>query len=282
MPWHGRSESEAASAKHLVIQLFNGSPGRGDGGDGPSHGRYQSCLGDAGFRVETIPPNLPPWNVGARYHNAFRGLDPLRALHVLLFHRDAAIVCAHTESALILLLLRRLFRFRAKIVIWELQWSVTWKFRLAVSRMAIPRADCSVVFGTNQVDLVRERFNRDASLACIPFCIDVDFFRPDAAAPETPSELFSCGFDEGRDFPLLLEATRGLDLPMLLKTGQKLTLDPVDHPGARQNFERLSYPDFRRLYARARIVVVTTQATDNASGGHRLDGSDGDGAADPS
>jgi len=267
MAWRATGEkAQTPPCRSLVVQLFNGGPDRGGGDDRPQHGRYESCLEEAGFRIETINPNQSPWNLGPRHHNAFRGLDPLRALRVLLLRRDAAIICAHAESALIVLLLRRLFRLRARVVVWELQWSASWRFRVIVNRLAIRRADCSVVFGSNQIELARERFDPGAPLVCIPFCIDLDFFRAQACPDETPSEIFSCGFDDGRDFPLLLEACHGLGLPVLIKTGGKLPLDPVGHATVRQNFERLSYPDFRRLYARARIVVVTTHATENASG----------------
>ena len=254
----------------LIVQLFNGgannSRPKQENDTAPNHTREQRVLEEAGFEVETLDPFGWPWNPAANRHNAFRGLDPLRALRVMLARRKAALICAHMESAVVLLLLRRLFRFRPPIVIWEVPWSPGWGYRNLISRLAIPRADCSVVFGTNQIDLLRRAFGTGTRLRFLPFCVDVDFFRPQPPSGTQTPYVFSSGFDVGRDFKVLLEASRGIPAPFIIKCGKALNINVNQHPNVTEFKEYLSYTKYREMYADAAIVVVTTGDTPNASG----------------
>ncbi len=255
-------------SKHLV-QLFNACRqervAERPEADVPRHQRSESVLADAGFAIETIPAYGWPWNPAARMHNAYLGLDPLRALHVLLRRRDAAVVCAHMESALLILLLRRVLRFRPPVVIWEVPWSAGWRYRALVSRLAIPRADCSVVFGSSQIGLLRSTYGTAAKAAFIPFCVDTAFFRPMPGPAGTERYILSCGLDSGRDFGTVLQAVAGVPAPVTIKAGS-LTVDPATHPTVTLLTGRLSFAAYRAMYAGASMVLVTTHATQNASG----------------
>jgi glycosyltransferase involved in cell wall biosynthesis len=260
------------AARPLIVQLFNG----GDRPETweqeqkresePDHLRAQGTLTEMGLDAEIIGAFGWPWNPLAKRHNAFLGLDPLRALRVLLTRRKAAMVCAHMESAVIILLLRRLFRFRPPVVIWEVPWSPGWAYRERVARLAIPRAACAIVFSSNQIELVRQAYGPRSSVMFVPFCVDVDFYRPQPGIDSRPASILSCGLDAGRDFDVLLEASKDLPASVTIKAGRSLAIDQRAYPNVTLRTDYLSYTAFRDLYAQASIVVVTTKATPNACG----------------
>ena len=258
------------TSSETLIQLFNscgdGSGGKIEIGSEPSHRRFEHVLRDFGFAIETIPSHDWPWNPAAKMHNAYVGLDPLRAIRVLFTRRKALIVCAHLESGLLILLLRRLLRFHPPVVIWEVPWSQGWTYREIVSRLAIPRADCSVVFSSNQIQMLRSLYGEQTPVAFIPFCIDVDFYRPMPRPAGVEPYVFSCGLDAGRDFGLLLEVSANIPGRIVIKTGRDFTLDQGVYSNVTVSHERVSYPAFRELYAGASVVVITTRDTTNASG----------------
>lgn len=254
----------------ILVQMFNG---RGDVGQSksppdskPCHHNAEQVLRDNGFAVETIPTYGWPWNPAAKMHNAYLGVDPLRALRVLFTRRKAAVVCAHLESGLLILLLRRLFGFRPPVVIWEVPWSPGWKYRDIVSRLAIPRADFCVVFSSNQIKLLHDFYGKNIRVALIPFCIDTDFYRPMPAPDRGELYVLSCGLDAGRDFDILLGIADQISSAITIKAGRSFALDQSAHPNVTVLCEHLSYPAFRDLYAGASMVVITTKDTPNASG----------------
>lgn len=258
------------TSSDTLIQLFNG---RDDGSRAkpspdsePRHRNAEQVLRDNGFFVETIPTFGWPWNPAAKLHNAYLGVDPLRALRVLFTRRKAAVVCAHLESGLLILLLRRLLGFRPPVVIWEVPWSPGWKYREIVSRLAIPRADCCVVFSSNQINMLHDRYGKDIPIVFIPFCIDTDFYRPMPAPDGIEPYVFSCGFDAGRDFDTLLDVAARIPGRVMIKAARSFALDQDAHPNVTVSREHLTYPAFRDLYAGASVVVVTTRETPNASG----------------
>ena len=219
----------------------------------------------SGLATEVVPMNAWPWNPAERMHEAYGGLDPLRSLWILLRRRKALLICAHLESALIPLLLRRLFRFKVPIVIWEVPWSPGWRYREWINRLAILRADCSVVYSTNQLELMRKTYGPDTPVAFVPFCIDLDFYRPRPTVDSKGGFILSSGVDIGRDFQLLLQATKGMETPVKIKT-RALAADLTAHPNVSVSTEYLSYLKYREMYENATIAVVTTGDTPNACG----------------
>lgn len=264
------SVDSAVMSARRIVQLFNAGPRdpakAGASEPTPDHRRAQSVLTEAGLAVETIPPFGWPWNPAARMHNAFCGLDPLRAMYVLLFRRKSALICAHLESGFVLLLLRRLCGFRVPVIIWEVPWSPGWAFREFLSRFSIPRADCSVVFSTNQLSLLRNLYGESVRTAFVPFCIDVDFFRPQSPRGAAEPYILSCGLDGGRDFDLVLKASREIPAPFKIKVGRSHSFDLEGYPNVTQGTGYLTYVEYREMYAGASIVVITTKETVNACG----------------
>ncbi len=258
------------STPRRLVQLFNAGHHRSRPDpapdSAPNHLRFERELEAAGFAVETIPAYGWPWNPAARMHNAYLGLDPLRALKVLLTRRRAAIVCAHLESTLLILLLRRLCHFRPPIVIWEVPWSPGWAYRERVSRLAIPRADCSVVFSSSQIQLVRSVYGQHTPVVFLPFCIDVEFYRPLPKVPGVRPYILSCGMDPGRDFAILLDVSGAIPADITIKAGRTFAPNRSTPANVTITRDHMSYLRYRDLYAGAAIVVVTTHNTPNASG----------------
>lgn len=255
---------------HKIIQLFNV---HGDESStelapdsGPSHIGFEQVLENSGFVAETISPYTWPWNPAARMHSAYLGLDPLRAVRVLLTRRKVAIVCAHLESGLLILLLRRLFRFRPPVVIWEVPWSPGWTYREIVSRLAISRADCCVVFSSSQIKTLHDNYGYDKSIIFIPFYIDTDFYRPLPRPAGVEPYVFSCGLDAGRDFDILLDVSANIPGRILIKMGRDSMASQAVPSNVSVVRDHLSYEKYRELYAGASIVVVTTRDTPNAAG----------------
>lgn len=254
----------------LVVNLFGGGgkPNLGSPVAGSEPDKSWAALEAAGFAVETLPAYNWPWNPAARMHSAFQSVDPLRSLRVLLRRRNAAIICAHMESALVPLLLRRMFRFRAPIILWEVPWSPGWAYRELVARLTISRADRAVVFSANQIDLVRQAYGGNARPAFVPFCVDVNFFRPRLRNNASVPYILSSGLDKGRDFDLLVKVSAEIPTPFKIKIANlpASVSNPKMYPNIEFILEHLNYIEFRDLYSNADIVVITTHLTPNACG----------------
>lgn len=253
----------------ILIQLFNSANTKKSVGKteaAPNHLWGEVELREQGFDVITVPTFSWPLNPAARFHNAFCGLDPLRALRILITRRRATIVCAHLESSLIILLLRRILLFHPPVIIWEVPWSPGWTYRETISRLAISRADCSIVFGSNQITSLKSLYGQDVPVEFVPFCVDTEFFKSAEDRVEDGNYLFSTGLDLGRDFSLIVDALDGTDIPAVIKIARNAEV-PIDR-GRNIKIIRdyLSFSEYRDLYARSRIVVVTTKQTINASG----------------
>ena len=247
-----------------VVQLFNG--GRGGNRAPRQTIEFNPQLTEAGFELISIQPYRWPLNPLARMHNAYRGLDPLRSLGVLIRERKADLICAHLESAVVILLLRRIFGFRVPVLIWEVPWSPGWRYREVISRLAIPRADHCVVFSSNQLDLLYDTFGHNVAATCVPFCVDTDFFQPQPLPDRNSRYVWSCGLDVGRDFEVLLEASKGVNANFRIKASRKLGLAPDAFPNVSEEDGFLPAELFRERYAKASVVVVSTKRTPNASG----------------
>jgi glycosyltransferase involved in cell wall biosynthesis len=246
-----------------IVQMFNARGGAAApaGPDAYNPRREEAMLRTLGFDMETIPAFGLPFNPAARMHNAYLGLDPLRAIRILLTRRRAALICAHLESAVVLLLLRRLFRFRPPVVIWEVPFSPGWAFRERIGRLAMARADGAVVFSSSQIGLARQTYGAASPVWFIPFAVDLTFFRPAAGAG--PGTILSAGRDAGRDFGIVVRAAQGLGVAVTIRAGGKPDALPA---GVRWIEAHVPYAQYRALYEEAAIVVVATGDTLNACG----------------
>jgi len=226
---------------------------------------FREVFDAAGLDFEIIPPSRFPWNPFARMHNAYAGLDPLRALRVLFTRRRALAIVGYTESpTLLLLLLRRLLFFRPPVLLWEVSWSVGWAWREWLCRRTIPHADRAIVYSSNQLALLDRLYRPRPHGVFQPMAVDLEEFHP---LPAEAHHILSVGLDAGRDFGLLLTATKGMDVPVRIKAGRTpVRFEPSEHPNV-ELIERFLPPaEFRQLYADAAIVVVTTFDTPNACG----------------
>ena len=267
-----------------LLQLFNAGRRLAAPfpGERPDHLRSEGVLAFAGWDSVTIPFHGFPVNPLANAHNAYAGLDPIRALRVLLGERDAACVCGHMESVVIVLLLRRLFRFAPKVVVWEVPWSSGWAFRERVARLALPRADACVVFDASQIALVRERYGSDVSVVAVPFYVDVDFFSPRHPGmeatlhaadlfPDLPGSggegyVYTVGRDAGRDFQIVVDAVAGTGVGLVVRSGRAIDVPVAARSSVVVMSENVDWDRYRRLYDGASVVIVASRETPNACG----------------
>src|SRR5882757_10378149 len=95
----------------LPVNRLKGDWGSGEPIEGFALRMIFRVLETRGFRTELLNLNPWPFNPLARKHPIFRALDPLRALKALIFRRRADIAfCTYESSAILLLLLRKIFR----------------------------------------------------------------------------------------------------------------------------------------------------------------------------
>lgn len=224
---------------------------------------YQLLASEHGIDTTLIDPMGWPWNPFAGRHQVFCGIDPVRAVRILIRERRADVVLACFEpSAAALLALRRLAGFRAPIALVEIGLTETWKTRERLLDFVVPRIDAIYPLGTNQVAYIHKRWRTDADVRFIHQHIDTEYYRPGAPADDGP--VLSVGDDGGRDFPTLLAAVTGMDARLVLKSNQ------VDAgstpPNVQVVTQRLSAPAYRDLFRQARLVVVPLRSMLTASG----------------
>jgi glycosyltransferase involved in cell wall biosynthesis len=211
--------------------------------------------------TRVINPLRRPWNPFAGCHPLFEGLDPVRALHVLLRERHCDAVLAVFEApAVVLLALRRLFRFTPPIVMLDIGLGGHWAIRDRILDFIVPRLDAVIVLGRNQIGDIQRRWPSVGLVRFVYHRVDTDAYTPQPFAAGGP--ILTVGEDVGRDFPTLLQAIDGLDARLVAKTGQI----HEDHAHVQVVRERLSADSYRALFAAARFVVIPLHQTVNASG----------------
>jgi glycosyltransferase involved in cell wall biosynthesis len=195
-------------------------------------------------------------------HPLVQGIDPLRTLRVLLRHRHVDAVIAVFEGPAVLpALLRRLFRFRPRLLMWDLGLT-DWRLRRRIQDLVIPRLDEILVLGSNQTADIVARWPAHAPVTCIGHYVDTGFFRP-LPPSEDAGFLLSVGDDEGRDYNTLMQSVAGLDTKVVIRSCHQLT---AAHPRLRQITQRISFLELRQLYADATIAVVPLQDRPHAGG----------------
>lgn len=245
-------------------------------GSGPDPRLLERLMAQAGIVLRILDPNPAPWNPFAGRHPLLRGLDPLRALGVLLRHRDCDVVVSVFEGAAVpLLLLRSLMRLRAPVVLWDIGLTEGWRLRERIQDFVVPRADGLMVLGRNQLDYVTRRWpRRRGPVDMAGHLVDTHFYQPsevvgldDEDQPPAPAGyILSVGDDAGRDYPTLLAALAGLPQRSILRTRLALARDPVAHAAVTAMPDRISYRRLRALYQGAAFVVIPLAETLNASG----------------
>lgn len=227
---------------------------------------FWRMLAQHGVDVDIMDPTPWPLNPLARWHPFYRSLDAYRALKVLLYRRDYdLLISAGDGSAILPILLRRLFRFKTPILIWDLSPATLWKLRKRLQDYVLPRVAAVIAINSGQVEHIAERCGPGVQVAVSGYAVDTDFYRP--WDRESEGYLLAVGDDPGRDFPTLLDAVDGLGVKLVIKTRTPLPMNPRSDQYVRQIADRLDYPAFRELYGRCRFVILPLKPdTLNASG----------------
>ncbi|HAB65666.1 MAG TPA: hypothetical protein DCE49_16095 [Pseudomonas sp.] len=204
-----------------------------------------------------------PWNPLARRGTLLAGLDLLRALKVLLLDRKADVIVSVFESnVFFILLLRRLFNFKPRIVLWEVSGR-GWRIRDRILDYVVPRVDQVLVLTERQRREVESRYALRNPAQVLGFSIEDQFFRSRPPAVDQRYVL-AVGDDVSRDYPTLVEACRIAGLPLKLRSNMRSAV-PADASQV-SLVGRLSYQQLRELYEGATIVVVPLKAVDYPGG----------------
>jgi glycosyltransferase involved in cell wall biosynthesis len=230
---------------------------------------YQ-CLAEHGIDQHLRDRNNFPINPWARSSTLFAGIDVVRALRVLLFDRRVdAVLCVFESTALVIILLRRVFRFKPPVLLYEIS-SRGWRWRDLILDVVVPRID-QVLTLTEHSKQYAERCYRLRRPAIVTgYSIDETFFTPDApltTAPQVADDfVLAVGDDSSRDYETLLRSLSGFDLHLVLRTSLNPSIPHEQRDRVTIIPDRLPYPALRDLYHRARLIVVPLHPTDNPGG----------------
>jgi glycosyltransferase involved in cell wall biosynthesis len=236
----------------------------------PDPFQLDRLLAAEGIDLTTLDPTRRPYNIFAGRHPMLEGMDPWRALRVLLFARDYDVILSVMEGpAAPLVLLRRLVGFRTPIILWDLAPAERWRFRKRLQDYVVPRVQGVMSVPSSQPAYIARRWSASLPVAVIGSLIDTGFFRPmppPATDPEAGGYILSIGQDVGRDFPTLVAAMDGIAAPLKLRTSRPLPAQAAGMPNVQVLRQRVSEIGLRDLYAGSRFVVAPLMPTANASG----------------
>ena len=235
--------------------------------DGPDPRLLRDGLTARGFTFQRSDLSRFPFNPLARKGTFYAGFDPLRALRILVLHRDADFIIPVGESSIVIvLLLAKLFRFKPLILLREISGQ-GWTKRDRIVRFVLARVDGVLALTPHQVKIAQSLYRMKASPDLVGFAIDERFFHPQPceAAPKASRYVLSVGDDAGRDYETLIDACRDTPYRLVLRTGLEVQI-PDDMRGRVTILDHLSYVDLRGLYAAASIVVVPLKLVDHPSG----------------
>jgi glycosyltransferase involved in cell wall biosynthesis len=226
-------------------------------------------LAAQGIDLVTIDPAGRPFNPFVGKHPMLEGLDPWRALRVMLFERRADLVVSVMDGpAAPLVLLCRLFRFNIPIVLWDIAPAERWQLRKRVQDFVVPRVAGVMTLSSTLAPYIARRWSPTLSVAMIGNRLDTDFFRPVQCPVRRPVDdyIFSIGRDPGRDYPTLLAAMEGVPIELRLRTSRQLAPGADALANVRLLRERVDDRELRDLYAGCRFVVAPLSQTNNAGG----------------
>ena len=217
-----------------------------------------------GIETIRIDPGRRPWNPFGRSHPVLAAIDPLRALRVMIGHRDAdAVLCCYESSSLALLLLRRMFRFRARIAIYDIGGADGWRLRDAILRMAVPRADLLLPLANVQVARLERLGAKPGAVRPTGDSTSTRFY---AVADDMPDGyVLAVGDDVSRDYGTLLEAAPAIRRRIVIRTN--LLDGRTDLPeNVTVERRRLDSREYRDLIAGACVVTVPVKRTEHPGG----------------
>lgn len=130
--------------------------------------------------------------------------------------------------------------------------------RRLLYRINLNLADGTVIFTTTQSELIHKTYKiNDSKLKFIPFCLDVDFFKPIKSIKKYSKPfILSIGRDLGRDYKTLIESIDGLNIDLKIVTLPYL-LDGLSFN--KPNIEvlyNIPYRQLFELYSESLFVVI--------------------------
>jgi len=230
---------------------------------------YQ-CYAELGIQQDLRDRNNFPINPWANSGVFLAGIDLVRALRILMFDRKVdAVLCVFENTALVLVALRWIFRFRPPILLYEVS-SRGWRPRDMALDFVLPRVEQVLTLTEHSKRYVERCYSLKRPAIVTGYSIDDRFFRPDAPLtterPAPDDFILAVGDDYSRDYQTLVRAASGLDLRLVLRTGQKLHIPDQQRDRVTTISDRLSYRELRDLYSRARLVVLPLHPVDNPGG----------------
>jgi hypothetical protein len=245
---------------HNLWPAWTGSPNLSE----PDREEIWRLLAPRGYSRARLDPFGLPWNPFARAHPALLAIDPARALCVLLLHRRAdIIVCNFESSALLILLLRRLFRFRGKVVVYDIGVPGTWRLRDRILRFVVPRADLLLPLGRAQVPGLLALGAWPDRVHPVRVGTSTDFFVDAGDAPD--GYVLAVGDDVSRDYPTLLAASVGLTREVRIRS-RVIREDRQAFTAVAVVSSRLTARDYQALIAGAVLVVLPLHPSVHAGG----------------
>ena len=211
-----------------------------------------------------------PLNPLERLDILYAGIDPLRALRVLLHDRHVdAVVCVYENTAPVIVALRHVFRFGAPVFLLEVS-ERGWRPRDAILDFVVPRVDQVLTLTSASKRYVESAYKLKRPAIVVGYAVDEIFFRPDAEASGSAypggDYILAVGDDQTRDYDVLLEACASVDIPLVIRSGLALRIPPRLGDQVKVIANRLSYQELRDLYRHARLVALPLRDADNPGG----------------
>lgn len=243
---------------HRLWREWNGQPPDDDEDREVSY----RILAQRGISTRRLDVHRRPWNPFPQSHTLLRAIDPVRALRVLLFERRAKVVfCFYEAAALLILVLRRMFRFRGRVVIVDVGWD-GWRLRRMIQNIVIPRADAVLPYSALQAENIKQTWPTARLVQSLRANVDCRYFTFSPDYPDGP--VLAIGDDESRDYATLLEAAVGLEHQLVIRS-RRLSPD-AGTPAITILTKPLCTNSYRDLIAGAVIVVLPLHVTANAGG----------------
>jgi glycosyltransferase involved in cell wall biosynthesis len=230
---------------------------------------YQ-CFAEHGIIQHLRDRNNFPVNPWARSNTLFAGIDVVRALRVLLFDRNVdAVLCVFESTALVIVMLRGIFRFKPPVLLYEIS-SRGWRWRDLILDVVVPRIDQVLTLTEHSKQYAERCYRLRRPAIATGYSIDETFFRPDApltTAPRVEGDfILAVGDDASRDYGTLLRGFSGFGLHLVLRTSLNPSIPHEQRDRVTVIPDRLPYRALRDLYHRARLIVVPLHPTDNPGG----------------
>ena len=219
-------------------------------------------LAERGYQYERVDLNAFPKNPAARAHPLFKAIDPLRALAILTRKRRTMVaICFFESAALVLLMLRRLFLFRGKVIVVDLGLP-DWRPRKILLDFVVPRADAILPYSVAQANAIRTTWPSAKLVVPVQAQVDVTFFAE--AADQADGPVLAIGDDRSRDYGTLLQSATTILHPVVIRS--RLIAPISGLPNVSILSSALPYTAYRDMLATASIIVLPLHPQVNGGG----------------